>query len=177
MLKLVRMEKTAVDAGRVSVSLNSEVENCLTLLKDVSKQREILVINNLTDPVSLNAHPELIHTLIINLITNAMVHSPFGSSVEILVAREGRILGTKNLAPNLAQEDLPRMFDRLWQHDSSRSNNQHYGLGLSLARSCADALGLKLTASLDGSGVLCMCLGNDLSPLQEKGKGSVGNGT
>jgi signal transduction histidine kinase len=42
------------------------------------------------------------------------------------------------------------MFDRLWRKDKARkSGDAHAGLGLSLARSCAQSLGLHLTASLD----------------------------
>ena len=60
----------------------------------------------------------------------------------------------ENPAPSLKEEDLPKLFDRLWRHDSSRTGSGHSGLGLALARACSEALDLELKASLGGGGEL-----------------------
>jgi two-component system sensor histidine kinase QseC len=41
------------------------------------------------------------------------------------------------------------MFDRLWRKDSSRTDTNHVGLGLSIAHSAATAISLKLMVALD----------------------------
>jgi len=84
--------------------------------------------------------------------------SPPGSEI-VIVATEGNpFLRVSNPAPDLIPEDIPRLFDRLWRKDATRSDAAHAGLGLSIANSCAHALGFTLTAELDGSGVIHMSL-------------------
>ena len=50
-------------------------------------------------------------------------------------------------------------FERYWRRDPARGDGEsnHAGLGLSLARACAGALGMDLSARLDGE-VLRICL-------------------
>jgi signal transduction histidine kinase len=53
-----------------------------------------------------------------------------------------------NVAPGLSPELLPKLFERFWRHDAARSGGDHSGLGLSLARAFATAIGCSLTATL-----------------------------
>ena len=108
---------------------------------------------------TLETDSRLLRIIVINLISNATEYAPPGSEV-VIAATDGDLCsaGWGNPAPDLTSEDIPRLFDRLWRKDATRSDAAHAGLGLSIASSCALALGFALTAELDGSGVLQISL-------------------
>lgn len=55
-------------------------------------------------------------------------------------------------------DDVPKLFDRFWRRDRARSGSDHSGLGLSLARAFALALGYRLSATLDRGAQLTLTL-------------------
>lgn len=86
-----------------------------------------------------------------NLLSNAVTYSPPGSTVTCAARSADGLFEIKiaNPAPHLDAPDVHHLFDRFWRKDAARSNGQHTGLGLALARSFAVLLGLDLTARLD----------------------------
>jgi two-component system sensor histidine kinase QseC len=99
-----------------------------------------------------------------NLFSNAVVYSPEGSTISCSAAvLEGTLeVEVANPAPGLGPEDLPFLFERFWRKDSARTDSLHAGLGLSLARSFAELLGLRLTARLDAQGRLALRLAGEV---------------
>ena len=83
-----------------------------------------------------------------NLLSNATEYTAEGGA--ITVAGDGNGIEVANTMHGLQQEDVDRLFERYWCRDPARGDSQHAGLGLSLARACARALGLDLSARLDG---------------------------
>ena len=50
----------------------------------------------------------------------------------------------------LAESDLPRLFEPFWRMDGARSDRKHVGLGLTVVRRMAEALDLCVDARLAG---------------------------
>ena len=78
-------------------------------------------------------------------------HTPPASTVKAHLENNGageRLL-ISNPSNGLAPDDIPHLFERLWQKDAARSSPDHCGLGLALAKAYAESLGLKLDAALD----------------------------
>lgn len=89
-------------------------------------------------------------SILTNLLSNAVDHSEAATAVRVRVENNGageRLL-ISNINRNLAAEDIPHLFERFWRKDAARSSAEHSGLGLSLARACAESLGMKLEAEL-----------------------------
>ena len=84
--------------------------------------------------------------ILANLIGNAVDHAPPGST--LMVELTPTAFTVCNPAPELSQEDLPRLFDRFWRKESSRNGYGHSGLGLALVCSLASLLGLRPAAGL-----------------------------
>lgn len=90
------------------------------------------------------------------LLDNALKYTDRHGTVEVAVkAADGRaVLRIANTGTTIAADDLPHVFDRFWHADRSRTDEgpSGYGLGLSIARACAENLGGTLTAeSADGT--------------------------
>lgn len=87
--------------------------------------------------------PTRLSQALANLVDNAIKYTPSGGQVA-LGAREGEggevVITLKDSGPGIAPEDLPRIWDRLYRADQSRSQ-RGLGLGLCLVRAIVQAHG------------------------------------
>ena len=87
-------------------------------------------------PVSCD--PDRIRQIFIVLLDNATYYTPSGRSIYIRaqVSERKRLLKLQvaDEGCGISPEDKPYIFDRFYQADSARSDKQHFGLGLSIAK-------------------------------------------
>ncbi|MFD2257569.1 ATP-binding protein [Luteolibacter algae] len=91
-------------------------------------------------PSKIAGNAELIAILIQNLISNALAHTPQGTTVRLENFEEDAhsIVIVHDDGPGIPPEHLGRIFDRFYRVDSARSGaDGHSGLGLAIARSIA----------------------------------------
>lgn len=92
-----------------------------------------------------------------NLISNALRYTPAGGSIT-LAALPGPgklILSVSDTGKGIPPEALPRIFDRFYRADSSRTSSEESGLGLAIARSIVEAHGGTISAeSVPGKGTV-----------------------
>ena len=77
-----------------------------------------------------------------NLVTNALRHTPEGGSVTLTAAQQADkvALTVTDTGSGIAPDDLPKVFDRFYRADPSRtSDGDESGLGLAIARSIVEA--------------------------------------
>jgi two-component system sensor histidine kinase BaeS len=140
------------DAGELTLSLHPVKP--AGLLRDVitahaprARQKKIRL--------DLETDPELpeifvdagrVNQVLGNILDNAIRHTPADGKV-LLAARPGGDKGTvallvEDTGPGVPDEDLPRIFDRLYRSDVSRQRDAGgSGLGLAIARSIVQAHG------------------------------------
>jgi signal transduction histidine kinase len=78
-----------------------------------------------------------------NLVDNALKYSPEGTEVTLVAqpaARGGVEITVRDQGPGISPEDLPRIWDRLYRGDKSRTQ-RGLGLGLSFVQAIAHAHG------------------------------------
>jgi signal transduction histidine kinase len=83
-----------------------------------------------------------------NLVDNAIKYSPEGGEITIRVRQSGDdgILEVTDTGSGIPAEVQPRIFDRFYRVDQSRSrNNGGTGLGLSIAKWAVEVNGGRLT--------------------------------
>jgi signal transduction histidine kinase len=75
-----------------------------------------------------------------NLLDNAIKYTPEGGNVEVGVKFAGGqvVVSVRDTGIGIPEEDLPRVWERLYRGDKSRSQ-RGLGLGLSLVRAIAQA--------------------------------------
>ena len=133
--------KDADDDG-VSRDLNESLQHAIDQLVPMAKIKSVSVLFDACCSLRVRASEFELNQLWINLLENAIQHSPLGGRVKIEVGRiEGsacRIL-IADQGPGISSEDLPHVFERFYRSDRSRSRlTGGFGLGLSIARAVVE---------------------------------------
>lgn len=99
------------------------------------------------DP-SLEGDPELLRSLVENLIRNAVRFSPSGEAVRVAVAREDEelVLRVEDRGPGLPEDFRDHAFEPFAQADSERRMGRGTGLGLAIAKEVCGLHGGTITA-------------------------------
>jgi len=106
------------------------------------------------EPVAVNADAARLRQAIGNLVDNALKYTSRGGTVTIHVAREAdtAVVRVTDTGEGIPHEALPRIWDRLYRAESSRTK-PGLGLGLSLVAAIAKAHGAEVGVSSEpGSG-------------------------
>lgn len=111
--------------------------------------QKLLAVSFAVAPVPVVADDTLLRSILVNLLDNAVDHTPSHGRIDIrLEHTNGPVTVTvTNDAPDLEAADISRIFDRFWRKEAARTGGKHVGLGLSLARGFAQAMQWNLTAS------------------------------
>lgn len=99
---------------------------------------------------TISADPQRLSQVIGNLISNALRYVPEGGRVAITArgVAGGVELAVSDNGSGVPEADLPRLFDRFWRGEKSRSRaGGGAGLGLAIARQLVEAQGGTIAAS------------------------------
>ncbi|WP_409058898.1 sensor histidine kinase [Streptomyces sp. SYP-A7185] len=104
------------------------------------------------------ADPLRLRQAIGNLVSNAIRHTPEGGSVTIScrATSDAVVVEVADTGTGIAPEDLPRVFDRFWRADKSRTRSTGgSGLGLAIVRQLVEGHGGTVTVgSAPGEGAV-----------------------
>ncbi|MGN6799674.1 MAG: ATP-binding protein [Gaiellaceae bacterium] len=113
-----------------------------------SRAPEATFVTSLS-PVHVRVDPVLVERAVGNLLDNAVKYSPPGAPIEVTV-HEGEVV-VADRGPGIAEEDLPRIFDRFYRAATARAK-PGAGLGLAIVREAAEAHGGEATAESSAHG-------------------------
>ena len=143
LLTLSRLEGSPIPGFTNSIVLSQLVEACQSEAQQLSKllfQEKISqVIVFETNPVIQNylllGEPRELQSALSNLVSNAVRYTPQGGRIEVhtFLSADGNLnLQVKDTGPGIAPEHLPRLTERFYRVDRSRSRESG-GTGLGLA--------------------------------------------
>jgi len=100
--------------------------------------------------LSYSGDEKSVSQLVNLLIDNAIKYSTDKDTIDVILEKHSKNIVFKviNSAPNVAMEDLDKLFDRFYRGDKSRSTEGGYGLGLSVAKAIVLSHKGKITADL-----------------------------
>jgi two-component system sensor histidine kinase CiaH len=152
LLQLSRLEQDKLERGPVDVVevLNEKKK----LYKNESKRFDIISRKKAVASANEPAISELVGIL----IDNALKYSPKDSKISIRIFEKlGRVVfEIHNSGEPIPEEKLPKLFDRFFRADTSRTNSSQngYGLGLSIAKKIIDVHHGDLTVSSSENGTI-----------------------
>ena len=111
-------------------------------LQHVADERGVRLVTHLAAGVRVSGDPNRLRQAIGNLVDNAIKYTPAGGQVELTTARADpwASLTVKDSGVGISAEDLPRIWQRLYRADQSRSE-RGLGLGLSFVKAIVEAHG------------------------------------
>lgn len=120
----------------VPCSVESCIQSVIELLEGKLNENVTIVYNPVPYIKPYYCNPDRMKQLLINLLDNAMKYTEKGS-ITIVCKEENNtlILNISDTGIGMKQEDLPRIFERFYRVDKSRSRKQGgTGLGLSIVK-------------------------------------------
>ena len=161
MLVLARADAGGYPLRPVDLYLDDVVDECRRAVEVLAADRGITVTSTGAADVPVRGDEELLRRLIVNLLQNAVQHTPRGGAVSVDVSPNGSRVYVRvtDSGSGIAEADRSRIFDRFAQLDPSR-RAAGTGLGLTIAKWIAEAHqgSLSLESSGPGGSTFCVVL-------------------
>jgi signal transduction histidine kinase len=122
------------------VDLAGVLRDAVELYADLAEDRGLTLQVDAPSELCVNADRNRLRQVAANLLDNAVKYTPRGGRIELFARREGpeAVLVVRDTGAGIPAEDQPRIFDRLYRGDRSRSE-RGLGLGLSLVKAIVEA--------------------------------------
>ncbi|MQA55134.1 heavy metal sensor histidine kinase [Pseudomonas piscis] len=138
MLFLASADQGSKATKLTSASLATEVATTLDYLDFILEDAQVRVEVEGDAQVSIEiAH---LRRALINLLSNAVQHTAAGEVIRVRIEVQERqvAIAVSNPGQGIASEHLPRLFERFYRVDASRSNSgANHGLGLAIVKAIA----------------------------------------
>lgn len=148
MMTLTKMEHSSATATAERFNLSSAVETMALPFESQAFEQQKKFEIDIQPELYFQGNPEQIRRMIGILIDNAFKYSAEHGAIRVSLKEEagGRsVLEVYNTGKGVREDEKEKIFERFYRSDSSRARaTGGYGLGLSIAKSVADAHKMKI---------------------------------
>lgn len=134
MLDIARLEMRPENYPKERVDLSALTDS---ICKDMAliKEKGIAISSHIDAGLFISGNPGLLARAISNLISNAYHYGKENGHIDVSLAKndERVVLTVSDDGIGIAEENIPKIFDRFYREDSSRTQNGT-GLGLSITK-------------------------------------------
>ena len=135
LLELSKLETGEIELAFADCRLGEIAEEALELVEPLARSKGVALKDDVR-PMTIHGNGDRIWQVLVNLLTNAIQHTPTGKSVTLRTEREGERVKVSIIdeGEGIPQESIPHLFERFYRVDGSRARTQqHGGFGLGLA--------------------------------------------
>jgi two-component system OmpR family sensor kinase len=146
LLTLARLDE-APEFRRQPVDVSTLAHDAVHDARVTAPEREITLDS--PGPALILGDPHQLRQVLANLLRNAIVHTPAGTSIEVSVAQDdGAVtLTVRDHGPGLPDASREKLFGRFWRAEGGRERGKAgAGLGLAIAREVVEAHHGQITA-------------------------------
>ena len=145
MSQMISQLLTLARADRGTEKLIMEKVDISTLAESIASEfaaspqaieRNITIKTNCTPNIQINGDKNLLTRMFENLLSNALKFNKDNGTVTVTVSETdtSAIIKIADTGIGIPAADLPKIFDRFYQSDKSRTNSDSIGLGLSMVK-------------------------------------------
>ena len=159
--QLSQLQNKALYIDLQEIDLHQLTQKFMSDIKVLTEQNQLRFISDIDFAANtvLKTDQSKLEQVILNLAKNACLYTDAPGHVRLKVrANHTQVfIQLDDSSPGVSDEDLPRLFDRLFRVDKSRSRALGgSGLGLSICQSLVQALAGKIVLKHGKSGGLCV---------------------
>ena len=110
--------------------------------ESVAFEKGLVLNSNITNGITVEGNSTQLKQLISILLDNAIRHSKPDGEVRLTLTKDHSIaeISVINMGDEIPEEQRERIFERFYRVDTARNGeDQHYGLGLAIAKAIVDA--------------------------------------
>lgn len=148
LFELSKLDAEQVSPNLENISMAELVQDLVQQFRPIAEKKGIELEAGFPETPSalIEADIGLMNRALTNLIDNAIDHTPPGGKVTVKTTRRGKemVLEITDTGTGIPVEDIPRIFDRFYQVDKSRTNSNGAGLGLAIAQKILRLHGAKV---------------------------------
>ena len=145
LLDAVRIESGKMEVKREPLALLEFLRGLASAVSGVANEKGLALKVNVGESIgAVLADREKLEKILLNLVFNSIKFTPAGGRVEMRAERQENelILAVKDTGMGIPEDQLPFIFDRFWQADSSSQRKyQGVGIGLSLVKDLVEIQG------------------------------------
>jgi two-component system phosphate regulon sensor histidine kinase PhoR len=142
-----------LETGREVVALGATpvrdtAEEVVAAQRESAERADVALLVDVPDDLEIPLRPRMLRVVLENLITNAIRYAGPGARCRVSAERRDGavVLTVADDGQGVADEDLPRLFERFYRADRARSS-RGTGLGLSIVKHVVTAAGGTVEAS------------------------------
>jgi signal transduction histidine kinase len=157
LLDLIRLEAGRMEVKSEPMEVADFIKGLASAARQVAEDKHIK-LETYTD-LRLGvvaADPDKMEKVVLNLLFNALKFTPANGRVELRAEKQGEqlVFIVNDTGIGIAEKNLPFVFDRFWQADSSAQRKyQGVGIGLALVKELTDMMrGSVVVDSQEGKG-------------------------
>lgn len=168
LLKISEIESLTLRKTFTPVSLTEVAKRVTDAFRPDIEENGRKLIVRLDHDLHILGERHLLSQLLVNLIENAMRHTPVGTTISVILSRaaDHTILTVEDDGPGIPVADRARVIERFVRLEASRSTKGH-GLGLSLVKAIATAHEAELIMEDNAPG-LCIRLSFTALPIRDR---------
>lgn len=144
LLMISRMDRNTLQLSFESVDI-SELLSFVCDEQEEIRDESVTLVRNIPQGITAAADRFLLARLFINLISNAYQYSSENGTVWVSLAEDGEnvVFKVRDNGIGISEENIPKIWERFYQADPSRTSNDRgsMGLGLSMVKWIAECHG------------------------------------
>ncbi|MDQ3671756.1 MAG: HAMP domain-containing histidine kinase [Actinomycetota bacterium] len=147
LFELARIDADALTLELRQLPVAPVVSSSLRGVEAEARLRHVQLASDVDEELTARFAPEKVERVLMNLLTNALRHTPSDGAVAVRVeSLTGEVrVAVEDTGEGLDAEARARMFERFWRGDRSRTS-RGAGLGLAIARGLVEAQGGRIWA-------------------------------